>query len=398
MLKNFIFLLFIHALFSISCSRESAPDAISSATQNKRAALEPLLMQIMPEAMADGIVKVAIVRNLTGGDYGRQFLESCIAEGRSMGFVVDSFVLTGDDDFNRSQILRIAAADYDGLIFSLIGGDLLYSSFLNEIDQRIRIVTFDNLPVNDDDPRKKLSTGGGLQTTNIITAAAQDDEELAEISLNVLVNYFASRPGSGLPPEPVRVIPILADSGITLMDSRNEVYNRFIREGKIIEVAQITPPGFAHIRSSIREELIKTLTNYPPGTVDAVWAPYDEFAKGCFDALNETGRNEIKLTSIDISNDTINLMMDHTDHWIASAATDPSIAGIVIMRLLAAKFAGENTPSTYTFGAQLIETSKLSHSVNMANIASFIPGWPSSQGLFEYPWMTVLKDCVAGKR
>ena len=104
------------------------------------------------------------------------------------------------------------------------------------------------------------------------------------------------------------------------------------------------------------------------------------------------------MTSINISNDNIKLMLDNADQWIATAATDPSMAGAVNMRLLAAKLAGENTPSTYTFDSLLIESSILNHSITMTNIASHIPGWPSPQGLFEYPWMTELKDHVAGRR
>jgi len=387
-----VLILLISVLFFASCNqrtkgRNPLPDAVSSATTHKRDVIEPLLRQIMPEAMADGMVKVAIVRNMTAGDYGRQYMESCITEGRSMGFVVDSFDLIGDGEQTRDHILQIAAADYDGFIFSLAGEGMSYSALLPKIDRRIKIVTFDNLPFRDDDPRKDALFD--------VTATTQDDEGLAEISLNALIDSFALDHSRGV--RPVRLISVITEPGVSILDSRNEVFHRYVREGRIVEVARIVPPDYAYIRSAIREAAIKTLTSLPPGTVDAIWAPYDEFAKGCLDALNETGRGEIILTSIDISNDNIKLMLDNAAQWIASAATDPSIAGVVNMRLLAAKLAGESTPATYTFDAQLIETATLNHSITMANINLHIPGWPSPQGLFEYPWMTVLKDCVAGR-
>ena len=380
-------ILLVPVFFFASCDRNRATDTVSSATWNKRAVLEPLLMRIMPQAMADGMVKVAIVRNLTIGDFALQYLESCRAEGHAMGFIVDSYVLSGDDEYCRQFLARIAAADYDGLIFSLGGADFSYNYFLPAMDKKIKIVTFDNLPYRDDDPRKELLLG--------VTATAQDDEGLAEISLKALIDCFASgTENDGLP---VRLVSIIARPGIPPMDNRSAVYERFIREGRIVEAARITPPDFAYARSGIREALINVLAQFPPGTVDAIWAPYDEFAKGCFDALDETGRREIKLASIDISNDGFRLMLDHADQWIASAATDPSIAGVVNMRLLAAKLAGENTPAVHIFDARLIETSALNHSITMANIASYVPGWPISEGLFEYPWMTSLKDCVMGR-
>jgi len=383
----FFLITLVSVFFFASCDRNRAPDVVSSVTRNKRAVLEPLLKRIMSQAMADGMVKVAVVRNLAVGDYAQQYLESCIAEGRAMGFIVDSFVLSGDDEYCLRLINRIAAADYDGLILSLGGADFSYNSFLPPEDKKIKVVTFDNLPYRDDDPRKDVLSG--------VTATAQDDEGLAEISLQALIDCFAS--GSKNDRPPVRLISVIAGPGIPPMDIRHAVYERFIREGRIVETARITLPDFTYARSGTREALLRILAQFPPGTVDAIWAPYDEFAKGCVDALGETGRREIKLTSIDISNDDFKLMMDYSNQWIASAATDPSVAGVVNMRLLAAKLAGENTPPVYTFDARLVETSMLHHSITMANIALNIPGWPPSGGLFEFPWMTDLKDRVAGR-
>jgi simple sugar transport system substrate-binding protein len=133
----------------------------------------------------------------------------------------------------------------------------------------------------------------------------------------------------------------------------------------------------------------------PPGSVDAIWAPYDEFAKGCIDALEEAGRTDIKLVSIDISNDDIKLMLEHSEVWTATVAVDPRLIGIVNMRLLAAKFAGETTPELYTFEVQAVETPVLNQRINMANIAAVVPDWGREQGIFdEYPWMTRLKTAV----
>ena len=373
------------AFFFASCGKEPAPNVVSSATRNTRATLGPMLAQIMPEAMEDGMVKVAIVRNLAMGDYARQYMESCVAEGRAIGFVVDSFILGGDDEQSLELIARIAAADYDGLILSLGGANFSYNSLLPAVDKKIKIVTFDALPYKDDDSRKDFLSG--------ITVTAQDDEGLAETSLNGLIDYFSLDADDNSPP---RLISIIAEPGIPPLDIRRMVYDRFIREGRIIEKVRISPGDLAYARSGIREELINVLAKFPPGTVDAIWAPFDEFARGCFDALDETGRRDIKLVSIDISNDDIKLMLEHSNQWIASSVTDPSVAGLVNMRLLAGMLAGDSIPDTYLFKAHLIETSMLNHSINMANISLHIPGWPSAEGLFEYPWISVLKNCVIG--
>lgn len=119
-------------------------------------------------------------------------------------------------------------------------------------------------------------------------------------------------------------------------------------------------------------------------------------AKGCLQALNDAGRSDIRIFSIDISNDDINLMLENDDVWISTAAVDPKLIGIANMRLLAAKFAGEETPEEYNLPAQLVKTSQLNKDINMTNIATVVDGWGEEKGIFDdYDWMEAIKKEVA---
>ena len=101
--------------------------------------------------------------------------------------------------------------------------------------------------------------------------------------------------------------------------------------------------------------------------------------------------------SIDISNDDINLMLKNPDVWVSTAAVDPKLIGIADMRLLAAKFAGEETPNEYNLDAQLVNTTDLNESINMTNIATVVDGWGQEEGVFDISaWMAELKAAVAG--
>jgi simple sugar transport system substrate-binding protein len=145
-------------------------------------------------------------------------------------------------------------------------------------------------------------------------------------------------------------------------------------------------------RSAAWEALAVILPRFPPGSVDAVWAPWDEFAVGCAEALAAAGRQDIKLFSIGISTDDIRLMQRHADIWIANTAVDPKLAGTVNMRILAARLAGETLADTFSFDPQLVKTADLNRAVNMANIAALVPGWGDGKGLFDhYPWMADVK-------
>lgn len=183
--------------------------------------------------------------------------------------------------------------------------------------------------------------------------------------------------------------------GIPPLDRRQVIYDQFVKEGKITEVALVGPVDAANARGGTQDVLAALLPRYPQGTVDAIWGSYDELAKGCLQALEDAGRIDIKIMSIDISNDDINLMLSYPDVWVSTAAVDPKLIGIADMRLLAAKFAGESTPDTYNLDAQGVKTSDLKSSINMGNIATVVPGWGQEQGVFDgYNWMAELKAAV----
>ncbi|MDR2516933.1 MAG: substrate-binding domain-containing protein [Spirochaetaceae bacterium] len=341
-----------------------------------------ILTAVMPAAMADGYVKVAMVRNLAAGDHTRQFLEGAAAEGRALGFTVDTFFTGGDDEKCRQLIARISRADYDGLILSHGGAGFTGETLRPAVERGVQVVTFDALPFRDSAGAEQLLPG--------VTSTAQNDERLALLSLDALIEHFGGRR--------VKVIRIFPGPGIAPLDRRQEVYDAYVRQGRIEEAALVIPRDFAFARSGVREALAAALNRFPPGTVDAIWAPYDEFAKGCVDALAGAGRKDIVLASIDISNDDIRLMLDHADIWLAAAALDPAAGGAVNMRILAAKFAGAATPERWIFDVYLVRTADLDQTSNMGNIAEVLPLWGAAAGLFDgYPWMAALRGAPPEK-
>jgi simple sugar transport system substrate-binding protein len=332
--------------------------------------------------MADGRVKVAILRNMDLGDHARQFLEGCVSEGRSLGFTVDTFISGGDNERCKTLAGGIAAADYDGLVFSHGPADMSYAILKPLADRGIKIVTFDALPFIAGEEGRGILPG--------ITSTAQDDEKLARLSLDALLSGAAKDSGV-----PVRVIRVWWGPGVPPLDKRQKVYDEYVREGKITEAALVGPARFTFARSGTRDALRAILPGFPEGSVDAIWAPYDEFAKGCADALHEAARADIRLFSVDISSDDLRLMQDRAAYWLAAAAVNPRLIGVVNMRILAAKLAGEETPPVYTFDAQLIETRRLSGEVNMVNIGQVISGWGEESGHFDfYPWMGEIKEAA----
>ncbi|MDR1904755.1 MAG: substrate-binding domain-containing protein [Treponema sp.] len=340
-----------------------------------------LLKKYMPLAAADGAVKVAVVRNLSAGDHTKQFLEGCVSEGQALGFTVDTFITDGDDAKCQAALAEAIGKDYDGLILSHGGGAYTYNALKPAVDKGMAVVTFDSVPYPNGDPAGQILRG--------VTSTAQDDAKLAYLSLQALVKSFET---DG---RPLRVIRAWMGPGIPPLDRRQLTYDQYVRAGAIVEAALAAPSDFANPRAGTQAALAALLPLHPEGTVDAIWGSYDELAKGCLDALDAAGRKDIKLISIDISNDDISLMLSHADVWVSTTAADPKLIGIVDMRILAAKFAGESTPDTYNFDVQEIKTTVLNSSITMANIAAVRYGWGAEKGVFDrYGWMADIKDAA----
>jgi simple sugar transport system substrate-binding protein len=362
-----------------------AVEAVTGATLRKGPTARVLLARYMPEAMTDGIVKIAVLRNMDEGDHGRLFLEGCVTEGRSLGFTVDTFSPTGGARRSQELARQICAADYDGLI--LYYGGAVYEQIAPAVEKGLKAVAFD-VP-----PFQEAGSGSGIPPG--LTITSEDDEALARASLEDLLLRFADNGQDDEPAgraRPARVIRIWPGPGFPSQERRKAVFDEYVRAGKIIEAAVTGPADTALARNSTGDALTALLSGFPEGSVDAVWAPHDEFARGCADALTALDREDIKLFSIGISNDDIHLMLDNPSIWLSTAGADPRLAGVVNMRLLAAKLAGESVPGTCAFDAPVINAASLNRAVSMSNLAFMVPGWGRDEGLFDaYPWMAELK-------
>lgn len=326
-----------------------------------------------PKEKIDGVpeevqndVKIAVVRNLPSDDHTKQFLDGARKEGEGFGFSVDTFISDGDDARFQDLVKQAIQKKYDGIIIS--HGKEAYSKDLIQmvLDAGIKVVTFDTVADNEG-----------------ITSTVQDDHELARLSLDEVAKL--SEDG-----KPVRVIKLWL-GGIPPLDSREEIYKQYEKDGKIETLETIGPANMQNVQGDVSASVSSILGKYKKGTVDVIWGSWDELAKGGFNALKDNKRSDIDLISIDISNQDINLMMEDGSTWLSTAAVDPQLIGIMNMRLLAKKIAGEDTPTNYKLEPRLIKQEDLTDSTNMTNLGEVIDGWGTSDD-FNEEWMKTLRD------
>ncbi|MBU2512586.1 sugar ABC transporter substrate-binding protein [bacterium] len=136
------------------------------------------------------------------------------------------------------------------------------------------------------------------------------------------------------------------------------------------------------------ETLLTTKSN-----IDAVYAVWDEYAKGFYNAIVASGKT-IPLFSVDISDQDLAMMQSNPHIWKASAAVDPTIVGQVQIRLALKALAGEKIPRYYSLKPVLIKVDDLPSKdvkrVSMADLAEYYDGWGSTTDFLE-DWMLELE-------
>jgi len=371
-------LVLLLALAVSACSQSkpaAEPTKAPEASSGQEEAAPAADLEGVPEVFTNGKqIKVAVIRNLPSDDHTKQFLDGARSEGESFGFKVDTFIADNDDAKFQELVDQAIAKGYDGLIISHGKKDYSYDMLKPAVDKGIKVVTFDTVIEKD---------GKGLPD---ITRTFQDDFALAKLSLGV-INEIA---------DPARIIKLWWGPGVPPLDRRETIYKPLEEEGHLITLETIGPTNFQDVQGDIAAKVSAVLPKYPEGEIDAIWGSWDEMAKGAYTALKDAGRTDIKLVSIDISNQDINLMREPGSVWIATAAVDPKLIGIVDMRLLAKKFAGEETPDEYDLEAKLIRQSDLKPDTTMQTLNEVIPGWGDSDA-FNEPWMDKLRAYNAGK-
>ncbi|MDF7660630.1 sugar ABC transporter substrate-binding protein [Erwiniaceae bacterium L1_54_6] len=330
----------------------------------------------VPAAIANhqGPVRIAIIRNLGSDDNTTQFVAGAIQQGRKLGFKVSTFLSNGDDARFQDFVSQAISQKYDGIILS--HGKEPYSTALVKriADAGIKVSVFDT-PV--DTP------------VNGVTVTAQNDASLAQESLGQLIKDFNGKAN----------IVKLWVAGFPAMDRRQVVYEKLMKENPGIHQLESIGAVSSDVQGDTANKIGAILAKYPKGKIDAIWGSWDAFSQGAYKALQENGRTEIKLYSIDVSNQDLQLMHEKNSPWVQTVAVDPKTIGAVNMRLVANKIAGENTPASYEFKASSITQQQLSSeqgAVNVASLSKIIPGWGENHD-FVAPWFATLEAKYGNK-
>jgi simple sugar transport system substrate-binding protein len=243
---------------------------------------------------------------------------------------------------------------FDGILIDHGTAEALEAGVKKALEKKIPVVSFDSI----------LTVPG-------VTSLEQGDQKMAESTLEQLAKDAG---GKG------NIVKVWV-AGFAPMERRQLAYQDF--QKKYPDIKEVAAFGTAKDPAlDTQTQMEAILKKYPnKGDITAVWAAWDEFAKGAARAIQQAGRTEIKVYGIDLSDEDLQLLQDPKSPWVASAAVDPKDIGRVQVRYLYQKLHGDQTPEKVVLDPVYVSRDQLpkDKQVNTTQLSEFVKGWGGSQ-------------------
>lgn len=298
--------------------------------------------------------RIALIMQFNIGTFSSQYIAGVKEEVEKAGAEVTVFNSEGDLAKMSSNLDAAINQHFDGILIDHGTPEALEQGVKKALERKIPVVAFD----------AALNVPG-------VTVLEQGDKKMAELTLEKLAQDIG---GKG------NIVKIWV-AGFAPMERRQESYKAF--QAKYPDIKEVAAFGSATSNTALESQaqMEAILKKYPnKGDISAVWAAWDEFAKGATRAIQQAGRTEIKVYGIDLSDEDLQLIQDNTSPWIASAAVDPTDIGRIQVRFLFKKLKGEETPSNVVLDPILVTRDTLpKEPIKTTDLAKYVKGWGGSQ-------------------
>ncbi|ROO85780.1 monosaccharide ABC transporter substrate-binding protein (CUT2 family) [Actinocorallia herbida] len=344
------------AASAAACSQggSEAPAASPAATS-----AAPAPTETAPAAFADGGLRVALVSQLSSGDYFQQLVAGAEDEAKALNIELDVSSAGGDNDKHALNLEQAVAKKADAIIVDHGFAETIQPAVKKAVDAKIPVVAFDVDPGDSE-----------------VTTLDQDDHEIAGQALGAL------KQDTGGTAEVLYVYV----AGFEPLDRRNETWTQFKKDNPgVTQTAQIGVVN-GSTAAAVADQAKAALQAHPETT--SVFAPYDEFAKGATLAINELGlQGKVKVYGADISTADIGVITAPDSPWVATSATDPANVGRVAVRAAALRIAGRDLPKSVVVPPTLLTRDRLVER-KITNVQQLTESFPelATPDLARVPW------------
>ncbi|GAA0358241.1 substrate-binding domain-containing protein [Microbispora corallina] len=332
----------------------STTAAGSAAPASASSAAEPV-----PTPFSTGKVEISLVRQLSSGDYFEQWLAGARAEASALNVTLDVSSGDGNNDKQALDIEQAIGRRPAAIIVDHGFAETVQPAIKKAVAEGIPLVAYDVDPGSPD-----------------AVAITQDDRQIAEQALGALK---ADTGGTG-------DVAYVYVAGFAPLDRRNEVWTQFKKDNPgIKQVAQFGVVNNS-TASAVADQAKAALTANPG--VKAIFAPYDEFAKGATLAVKELGlQDKVKVYGADVSTADIGVMTEPGSPWVATSAADASNVGRIAVRAAALLVAGRPVDHALKVPPALI-TQKRLRDAGIANVQQLTAALPAliTPDVARVPW------------
>ncbi|MCA1065487.1 sugar ABC transporter substrate-binding protein [Rossellomorea sp. AcN35-11] len=298
--------------------------------------------------------RIALIMQINLGTFSAQYIAGVKEQVEKFGGKVQVFTSEGDLAKMSSNLDAAINQKFDGILIDHGTKEALQSGVEKAKEQNIPVVVFD----------ADVASEG-------VTVLEQGDREMAEQTLTRLSEELG---GEG------EIVKIWV-AGFAPMERRQVAYKEFLEGNPGIKEVAAFGAATQNTALDTQAQMEAILKQYPnKGDIDAVWAAWDEFAKGAVRAIEAAGRDEIKVYGIDMSDEDLQIIQKEGSPWVASAAVDPKDIGRVQVRFLYQNLNGEATPEKVKLNPVFIEKDALpAETITTDQLHEHVEGWGASE-------------------
>lgn len=297
--------------------------------------------------------KVALVMQSNLGTFSTQYIAGVTEQVKNFGGEITVFTSEGDLAKMSSNVDAAINQKFDAILIDHGTGEALNDSVTRARDAGIAIVVFD----------ATVEVEG-------VPVIEQGDQEMAKMTLEKLGEDFNGE---------ANIVRIWV-AGFAPMERRMAAYTEFIKANPNIKEVATFGSVTANTALDTQSQMEAILKQYPnEGDIDAIWAPFNEFAKGAVRALEQAGRTDIKVYGIDMSDEDLQIIQQENSPWVASAAVDPTDIGRVQVRYAYQLLAGENVDAIISLNPVFVDKANLPQQPITTNeLSQYVDGWGAS--------------------
>jgi simple sugar transport system substrate-binding protein len=312
--------------------------------------------------------KVALIMQQNLGTFSEQYIEGVKEQVAKFGGETTVFTSDGDLAKMASNLDAAINQGFDAILIDHGTKEALTEGVKKAVDQKIPVIVFD----------ADVSVPG-------VTVLEQGDQQMAEMTLNKLAKDSGGK---------AKIVKIWV-AGFAPMERRQIAYKDFMSKNTGIKEVATFGAATQNTALDTQSQMEAILKQYPKkGQITAVWAAWDEFAKGAVRAIQQAGRTDIKVYGIDMSDEDLQMIQEKNSPWVASAAVDPKDIGRIQVRYAYQKIHGDHTPATVKLKPVFVTRETLPKKrITTSDLNQYVKGWgQSNQG-----YSVALKKLEEGK-